>query len=229
MTHSWFQSIRDPRFRLISSAFKRVGILSGAYATIRMALCPLFDIEAALPQEGTIMDVGCGAGLLLEWLALDPKNNRRRMIGVETDWRRVALGRQVCDSLAIHHRVDLRIEPFGNGNTERNLAAVVFVDVLHHMDFDSQETMILHAFESLAGDGVLVIKDVGTTPALKYLYNYLFDALTNVTRITQGRIGYYRSQSEWISLLLRCGFQPSIAHVKHIDFAPHILITGKKA
>jgi Methyltransferase small domain. len=228
MMHSWFQSVRDPRFALISNAFQRVGFSSGAYARIRMALCPLFDIEAALPEEGTIVDVGCGAGLLLQWLALDPKNDRRRLIGIETDCRRVALGRQVCDSLAINCRVDLRIENFGNANVQKNLAAIVFVDVLHHMDFDLQETMILHAFELLAEGGTLVIKDVGTTPAVKYLYSYLFDALTKVTRITQGKIGYYRSQSGWVSLLFECGFQPSIARVRHIDFAPHILITGKK-
>jgi len=228
MTHSWFQSLKDPRFGLVSDAFQRVGIWSGAYARMRMALCPLFDIEAALPAEGTIMDVGCGTGLLLQWLALSPKNDRCRLVGIEIDSRRIALGRQVCDRLAINGRVDLRVGSFGDGHTEKNLAAVVFVDVLHHMDFDLQETMILHAFELLVKGGILIIKDVGTSPALKYFYNYLFDALANVTRITQGRIGYYRSESEWLSLLLQCGFQPSVSDVKHIDFAPHILITGKK-
>ena len=58
--------------------------------------------------------------------------------------------------------------------------------------------------------------------------NFLFDALTKVTGITEGKIEYYRSQSRPVSLLLRCGFQPRGALVKHMEFAPHLLVTGKK-
>ncbi len=225
---SWFQSIRDPRFNVIVRAYRSLGRWSGLYANIRMALCPLLDIEAALPDKGTFIDVGCGAGLLLQWLALGRKDEGRMLIGMEIDSRRVALGRQVCDRLAIGSLVDLRVEAFGDECKERDLAAVVFVDVLHHMDYCLQKKMILHAFASLKDGGILIIKDVGTAPVLKYLYNYLFDAMTNVTRITKGKIGYYRSQSGWMSLLSECGFQASIIHVRHSDFAPHILLRGEK-
>lgn len=228
MTGSWWPSVNDPRYGLIANAYRNFGRWSGAYAKIRMALCPLLDIEGSLPTTGKLIDVGCGAGLLLQWLALGQKNDKRQLIGMEIDSRRVVLGKQVCDSLAINSLVDLRVEAFGNENGERDLTAVVFVDVLHHMDYCLQRKMIFHAFESLKDDGILIIKDVGTTPAVKYLYNYLFDAMTKVTRITQGKIGYYRSQSGWMSLLSECGFRPCVTQVRHIDFAPHILITGKK-
>ncbi len=65
MMRSWFQSVSDPRFGVIGSMYRNVGYWSGAYARIRMALCPLLDIEEALPKMGTLVDVGCGAGLLL--------------------------------------------------------------------------------------------------------------------------------------------------------------------
>jgi SAM-dependent methyltransferase len=228
MTRSWFRSIGDPRFDVIAGMYRSIGCLSGAYARIRMALCPLLDIEAALPDKGTFMDVGCGTGLLLQWVALAQKDDERRLIGMEIDSRRVALGRQVCDGLAISMRVDLRVGAFGNDNSERDLAAVVFVDVLHHMDYNLQKAMLLHSFESLENGGIVVIKDVGTTPVLKYWYCYLFDAMTRATNVTKGKVGYYRSQSGWLSLLSECGFQPGIIHVRHVDFAPHILMTGKK-
>lgn len=228
MMRSWCSSVSDPRFDIISTVYRSFGRWSGVYAKVRMALCPLLDIEAVLPKRGTFVDVGCGAGLLLQWLALGQEDDKRRLIGMEIDSRRVALGKQVCDSLAINNFVDLRVEAFGNKDGERDLAAVVFVDVLHHMDYGLQRKMILHAFESLKDGGMLIIKDVGTTPVVKYLYNYLFDAMTKVTRITQGKVGYYRSQSGWMSLLSECGFQPSIINVRHVDFAPHILMTGEK-
>jgi len=228
MMRSWCSSVSDPRFDIISTVYRSFGRWSGVYAKVRMALCPLLDIEAVLPKRGTFVDVGCGAGLLLQWLALGQEDDKRRLIGMEIDSRRVTLGKQVCDSLAINNFVDLRVEAFGNKDGERDLAAVVFVDVLHHMDYCLQRKMILHAFESLKDGGMLIIKDVGTTPVVKYLYNYLFDAMTKVTRITQGKVGYYRSQSGWMSLLSECGFQPSIINVRHVDFAPHILMTGEK-
>jgi len=228
LMHSWFQTINDPRYDQITKTYQAVDIWSGAYAKIRMALCPLLDIESALPDKGTLMDVGCGAGMLLQWLALGQRNDKRRLIGLEIDSRRVALGMQICDRLAISDRVGLRVETFGDENTEKDLAAVVFVDVLHHMDYHLQKEMILHAYELLESGGMLLIKDVGTSPVIKYLYNYLFDAMTGVTRITQGKIGYYRSQSGWISLLGECGFQSDVVDVRHIDFAPHIMMVGRK-
>jgi cyclopropane fatty-acyl-phospholipid synthase-like methyltransferase len=228
MIRSWFSSVDDPRFDTIAAAYRSCGLWSTVYSKVRMALCPLLDIEAALPAGGTFVDVGCGAGLLLQWLALGREDGGRCLIGMEIDPRRVKLGQKVCRNLAISKLVDLRVEAFGSGDGERDLAAVVFVDVLHHMDYSLQKKMLVHAFKSLKDGGRVVVKDVGTAPAVKYLYNYLFDAMTSVTKITRGKVGYYRSQSGWMSLLSECGFRPGIIEVRHVDFAPHILLAGEK-
>lgn len=228
MIGSWWPSVNDPRYNLIANAYRNFGRWSGAYAKIRMALCPLLDIERSLPATGKLIDVGCGAGLLLQWLALGQKDEERTLIGMEIDSRRVALGKQVCGRLAVNGRIDLRLQPFGQENSERDLTAVVFVDVLHHMDYDLQIKMLSHAFELLDHGGMVLIKDVGSTPVVKFWYCYVFDAMTRAAHITQGKVGYYRSQSGWMSLLSECGFRPFVTQVRHIDFAPHILITGKK-
>jgi 2-polyprenyl-3-methyl-5-hydroxy-6-metoxy-1,4-benzoquinol methylase len=225
---AWFQTTRDARYCHIHDAYRKLGIWRGVYAGIRMALCPLLDLEEALPMEGTLLDVGCGSGLLLQWLALGQKTGERRLIGLEVDSSRIELGRQVCMNLGIAERVDLSVKTFGEKNSPGGLAAVIFVDVLHHMDYDRQRSMIAHAFESLGDGGILLIKDVGTRPVLKYWYNYLFDAMTHVTHITQGKIGYYRSQSGWENLLREQGFHPSIIDIEHTDFAPHIMLSGKR-
>jgi cyclopropane fatty-acyl-phospholipid synthase-like methyltransferase len=225
---AWFQTIGDPRYSRISSAYRSFGILKGVYASIRMALCPLLDIEAALPANGTFVDVGCGAGLLLQWLALGQKSKKYQLVGTEIDSRRVDLGRRVCEKLGIASCVDLRVESFGKGSNRRDLDAVIFIDVLHHMNYDLQKSMITYAFESLADNGILLIKDVGTRPILKYYYNYIFDAVTYITHITHGKSGYYRSQSGWEKLLREQGFYTSVIEIKHIDFAPHVMLLCKR-
>ncbi|MEW6417911.1 MAG: class I SAM-dependent methyltransferase [Nitrospirota bacterium] len=225
---TWFQTIGDLRYSRISNAYRSFGVLEGLYASVRMALCPLLDIEAALPANGAFVDVGCGAGLLLQWLALGQNSKEYQLVGMEIDSRRVDLGRRVCEKLGIASRVDLYVKSFGRGSNRRDLDAVIFIDVLHHMNYNLQKSMITYAFESLADGGILLIKDVGDRPILKYYYNYIFDAMTHITRITHGKSGYYRSQSGWEKLLREQGFYTSVIEIKHIDFAPHIMLVGKK-
>lgn len=224
----WFHTISDPRYRQIAHAYWKVRHSKGVYATIRMALCPLMDIERFLPEKGTIMDVGCGAGLLLQWLSLGQNSRNLRLVGIEIDQRRIDLGREVCKKLGIDNKIDLRVENFTSTKDEQDLSALTFIDVLHHIDFDMQRLMLRLAFEKLAQGGIILIKEVDTKPAWKYIYNYIFDTLTHLTNITKGKAGYYRSLPEWKKLLIEHGFSTRSVEVKHADFAPHIILIGEK-
>ena len=224
----WFHTISDPRYRQIAHAFWKVRHIKGVYATIRMALCPLMDIERFLPEKGTIMDVGCGTGLLLQWLSLCKDSRNFRLVGIEIDQQRIDLGRKVCNKLGIGSKIDLRVENFTSIKCERDLSAITFIDVLHHMDFDLQQLMLKLAFEKLAQGGIILIKEVDTKPVWKYVYCYIFDALTHLTNITKGKVGYYRSRPEWAKILTKHGFSTRSVEVQHADLAPHIILIGVK-
>lgn len=224
----WFHTISDSRYRQIAHAYWKVRHRKGVYATIRMALCPLMDIEKFLPEKGTIIDVGCGAGLLLQWLSLGQNSRNLRLVGIEIDQRRIDLGREVCKKLGISKQIELRVEDFTAMKNEHDLSAITFVDVLHHIDFNMQKLMLRLAFEKLNNGGIVLIKEVDTKPMWKYFYNYIFDTATHLTSITKGMAGYYRSQSEWKELLNKQGFHARSIEVNHTDFAPHIILIGEK-
>lgn len=225
----WFASITDSRYRKITHAYRKVRLTKGIYATIRMALSPLHDIENLLPERGTLTDVGCGAGLLLQWLALGNKCKNLQLTGIDVDQRRINIGQKVCCMLGIDNKIDLRIDDFASIQHEQDLSAVSFVDVLHHIDFNTQRFMLSLAFKKLANGGVIIIKEVDTKPNWKYIYNLLFDTLTHLTHTTQGKIGYYRSRSAWENLLIEHGFAARSVEVNHTDFAPHIIVIGEKS
>ncbi len=227
--HIWFHSRLDPRYQQITKAYYMVAPCKGVYAAIRMALCPLLDIERLLPEKGLIADIGCGAGLFLQWVSLGKKNIDLRLLGIEIDQRRIDLGYEVCKELGIEDKIYFSIENFMTMKVEKQLSAITFIDVLHHMDFDTQRLMLSLAFEKLAEGGRIIIKEVGTKPIWKYTYNYIFDTLTYFANITKGKAGYYRSLPDWEKLLIEQGFSSRTIDVRHSDFAPHIILIGEKS
>ena len=58
-----------------------------AYINIRWRLCPYEKIEALIPQEGLIIDIGCGYGLLSNLIAL--KSYKRNVIGIDSSETRI--------------------------------------------------------------------------------------------------------------------------------------------
>lgn len=202
----WFQTITDHKYLKIAKTYRRLGIKKGLYAYIRLALCPLISIEASLPKKGKIVDVGCGGGLLLQWLALGSSEKDLHLTGIDIDSSRIEFGRKVCMDMNLSGRINLKTGYFGSDINFSEISAVTFIDVLHHMDFDMQKNIISNSIKCLADGGIILIKDVDTRPFPKYLYNYLFDAMTHLTKITKGKVGFYRSLNGWTYFLRTFGY-----------------------
>ena len=62
-------------------------------------------IEAHVPTEGTILDLGCGHGVLANYLAL--RSPRRRVLGFDLSEHRIAIARSVALPNAEFHCQDL--------------------------------------------------------------------------------------------------------------------------
>src|SRR3989344_3547087 len=63
------------------------------YYTGRWFITPSTKIESLLPREGTIIDIGCGEGILDNLLALRAPN--RRVIGFDLNARRVRVAESI--------------------------------------------------------------------------------------------------------------------------------------
>ena len=67
------------------------------YNYLRLAIMPLEEIAAVVPTTSTILDVGCGYGLLDIYLAETSPN--RTVIGSELNSKRVRIAQKISQDL----------------------------------------------------------------------------------------------------------------------------------
>ncbi len=106
-----------------------------------------------LPEEGRLLDVGCGTGLLNYVIA--KRRPRLQILGVDIDRRAIELASR-------YNRADnLDFAPLPLGEVTGCFDCISFVDVMHHTTEDEARGLLEQAAPLLAGDGQVIIKDVG--------------------------------------------------------------------
>ena len=183
----------------------------------RWRLCPFLTLAGHITSSGKIVDIGCGRGLLANYLALTGPSGQ--VIGIDKQEKRIEAARSsVKGRTNIHFRLqdglDLKYEEFD---------VIVMSDFLHHLDYDQQGKLLNHCFRILPERGLLLIEEVGNRPLWKWISHFLIDRFLNF-----GSKQYYRSSGEWINLMKLMGFGLEIwpAH-KHLPL-PDILLVCRK-
>ena len=100
----------------------------------------------ALAADGTIVDLGCGHGVLANYLAL--RSPGRRVLGFDLDEHRVAVAQSIGLPNAEFHCQDLfEAEP-------TRCDVMVVADVLHHLESrEAGEELLARCCERLPADG----------------------------------------------------------------------------
>jgi len=133
------------------------GLKVALYAYLRWRLCPFEEIESHIPKEGKIIDVGCGYGLLANFLTL--RSSKRDVTGIDLSVRRIGAAQETTDS-----RKNIRFKLINVLDLElREPDAVVMSDFLHHIDYQSQEEVLAHCYEKLSPGGFLICQEVNNS------------------------------------------------------------------
>jgi 2-polyprenyl-3-methyl-5-hydroxy-6-metoxy-1,4-benzoquinol methylase len=181
----------------------------------------LSPMSRALPDEGRILDLGCGIGLLSAYLALVAP--RRRMVGVEPNAPKIEIAKAAARVLGIANEyVAGTIESSGVAGP---FDGIVTSDVLHHVPKDRQIPLLAHLASLLAPGGVLVIKDVTTRP----LYKHFFAYLTDIVMAGPREPFSFRHHDEWARLLREAGFRVEVSHLRDPLPYAHVLFVARKA
>ena len=152
------------------------------HTRIRWRSCPFEAVADAVPAKGRILEIGCGHGLFSTYLALG--SNERTVLGTDVDGDKIRAAQRAA------HGVDnLRFEPDEPGVFPAGpWDAVCIVDVLYLIDREGERELVVTAAEHLAPGGVLVVKEMGTTPRWKFRWMAMQERLSvQVLRITAGR------------------------------------------
>jgi 2-polyprenyl-3-methyl-5-hydroxy-6-metoxy-1,4-benzoquinol methylase len=142
---------------------------------LRPRICPLEVVADAVPEGARVLDVGCGAGLLLAWLA--EQDLVAAGTGVDTSERAVAIAGRANSDAGLSFVVRRPEEPWPDGPFD----LVTAVDVLHHVPPGEQRRFV----RRLAASGAprVLLKDLDPRPRWKRWMNALHDLLMTRRRV----------------------------------------------
>jgi len=166
------------------------------YVRLRWRICPFEKIAQHVPLKGTIVDVGCGYGLLSNSLALS--SQERDVIGIDLSPRRIGVAQRTVKG---RRNIKFLLQDANSLKIEK-CDVFVMSDFLHHLPYQHQEQLLAMCYQKLSKNGLLIMEEVDGKPFWKYQFNIIADGLLNL-----GQRIYFRNSSEYLSLLSRIGFQ----------------------
>ncbi len=143
--------------------------------SLRPYICPFDRLLPLIPPGVSVLDVGCGSGLLTV-LAAD-RIDVGRVVGFDSSPSAIGLAHVAAAALAVAGRPVPEYIPLDvTADWPAGLFDVVaVVDVLHHIPPAAQRSVVEQAAAKVAPGGRLVYKDIGARPRWRAAMNRLHD------------------------------------------------------
>jgi SAM-dependent methyltransferase len=192
-----------------------------AHLHVRWRSCPFAAVVAALPDEGPVLDIGCGHGLL----AVSAAREDRPFLGLDVSAERIAVANRAAGAVPpVAASFDLLAEALPGGP----FAAVTVVDVLYLLPEPHQRDLLARARSLLEPGGSLVVKEMDTRPRWKAGWIRSQERLaTGPLGITRGGAGLHftsnATQAAWLDEL---GLTTTVQRLDRRRPWPHTLVVG---
>jgi 2-polyprenyl-6-hydroxyphenyl methylase/3-demethylubiquinone-9 3-methyltransferase len=193
------------------------------FVRARLALAPL-EAVAARAQGNTILDVGCGHGVLVALLT--DGHPERRVVGIDPDerkiaWAKTSIGRQANVEFKACMIETLAAERPGSFDS------VIVADVLCLVAKTAWPSFLDAAHRLLRPGGQLLLKDAeddGSWRVTKALWQERL--MVRLLRRTQASGIGFASRQEWYTVLAAAGFVVDDTTPFAGYTAPHVLFTA---
>lgn len=175
---------------------------SSLFKIIRVWDAPFEEIEKAVPDNGKIVDLGCGDGILGNYLALSSK--KRNVVGIEFNKKRInEANKGLANTKFVYG--DILKSNFTKAD------AILLIHVLHHLEsYKDQEKLLTKCKERLNRGGKIIIAEIIERPLHKFLFTALTDFLI-VPILFEGRLintmVHFRTLDKWKKLFKKMGFK----------------------
>ncbi|WP_394210620.1 class I SAM-dependent methyltransferase [Enterovibrio calviensis] len=164
---------------IVYSIYSESNFLTRIKQKYRESICSFEPIEDVLPKgRFSMLDIGCGSG----WFGLKNliNNNDIEYVGVDCDSsaiesairardKAISLG-LLNDEMKIDYFIDV-----GNLADGQHFDVIILIDVLHHVKKVNLNEFFSKILSRLSVDGVLIIKDMNSSPLLKMAVNQVHD------------------------------------------------------
>lgn len=139
--------------------------------TYRPTICPFEELLQLVPQGSSVLDVGCGGGLMLSLLAASGRIDAGR--GFDTNGAMIQLASRVSEA----HQLPLQFEQrsVAEGIPEGTFDVISIIDVMHHIPSNAQAGFFEDVVARLPPGGTLIYKDMCSRPIWRAAANRLHD------------------------------------------------------
>jgi 2-polyprenyl-3-methyl-5-hydroxy-6-metoxy-1,4-benzoquinol methylase len=159
--------------KILGAAYPHQKGLGGWITRNRPFICPFEELVARIPVGGSVLDVGCGVGIMSVLAGLCAGSPR--VVGFDTSAKAIAVARQAVvpegTQVSFQHLPDTADWPEGEFDT------VLCIDVLHHVPPPAQRRFAAQLCRSTRPGGLVVFKDIAPRPRWKAFANRLHDLL----------------------------------------------------
>lgn len=154
-----------------SHLYRHAKPLNRFLMTHRPRICPFEELIPLVPSGSSVLDIGCGGGLMLSLLAASGRINRG--VGLDTNAAMIRLATDV----ASRHDLPLQYSEnaFGAGIPQGSFDVVTIIDVLHHVPTKQQRDFFNEAATHVPVGGTLIYKDMCKRPMWRASANRLHD------------------------------------------------------
>jgi cyclopropane fatty-acyl-phospholipid synthase-like methyltransferase len=196
-------------------SFAGAGARTRAFLLARLVTVPRTALERELPAGARVLSLGSGHGLVERYLA--ERDAEATFEGVDLDAERVAVAERSASRVP---RVRVREADVTKLEVDDAYDAALAVDVLHHVSADRHAEVLTALHRALRPGGVLLIKDIATTPRWRYEFNRLHD------RVVAGPEPIHcRAPDEMARIAEAAGFQVErVRRVGRVSPYPHYLV-----
>jgi len=192
------KSVEDETLVKLMSLYSDCGVFVKMYARLRIRLIQLSRIVSFLPKSGIILDLGCGYGLLANYLSIRLQN--AKIIGLDLDPKRIEIAQKtVRDRSNIEF---LSRDLTGDLSGLPSCSGIVLTDVLHHLPLNYQSSILKQIFALLERNGVLVMLEVNPLRSSigRRCLNYISEVILNPGKV------YYQKPDQLEKELISIGF-----------------------
>ncbi|MGH8636274.1 MAG: methyltransferase domain-containing protein [Burkholderiales bacterium] len=234
-----------PRFeRLLDAAtrgYRQSGRFAWHFARGKLRHDPLFLSvmrRGLFPDNGRLLDIGCGQGLLLallsaarreyasgQWPEDWPAPPRHlEMRGIEMNRRRVEIAHRALDALDMPAQIecgDARAAVFPESSV------IALVDVLLYLEPEAQNRVLKRAVDALLPKGLLMLREADRQSGMRFHLTHLTERLLETARGHFGQQLHYRTADEWRSTLEGLGLEVEMQPMSAGTLFCNMLLLGR--
>jgi uncharacterized protein (DUF2062 family) len=235
---------KEPSFRrklvdAVSRRYVNTGIFHWEFVRAKLNFDRVYELilrRGLLPDRGTLIDLGCGRGLLFALLAA-----ARELSGDPdrpADWPDhcgpwVLRGMEVNSALARTARRALRgVALIERGDVTRKpvppCRGVLLLDVLHHLPYPEQESVLARVYSALEPGGLALIRETDAGAGWRFRLTSLADRIIGFRRWRLAGRHRYRTLEEWTDELESLGFRTRTVPLAEARWYADLLIEARK-